>query len=161
MTKKKQTDNLESFDINRELLKSFYQDAKEESEMLWPDAAIKRLSKLMGEVLEREKGSFAEAVLKNPKLDPAAHARELHHYAVDLFYDTYCGKQTGPPRLHPQYLKQIVMLREKGLSYGQIAKKLGLATSPPSELKRSTDRIRKQLDEAEERGITSSGKRHI
>jgi hypothetical protein len=160
MTKNDLTEWLDGFDINRELLKSFYQAAKDEPEMLWPDAAIKRLMKLMGEVMEREKWSFAEAVMINPRFDPSARARELHHFAVDLFYDTYCGKQTGAPRLHSEYLRQLVILREQGLSYGQIAKKVGLQTSPPSELKKSSDKIRKQLEEAKERGITSDSKRH-
>lgn len=160
MMKKKRTDDSKSFDLSRELLKSFYRDAKEKSEELWPDTAIKNLSKLMGEVMEREGVSFTAAIIKKPRLDPAAYLRDLHHFAVDLFYDTYCGKQTGAPRLHPEYLKQIVILREKGLSYGQIAKKVGLPTSPPSELTKSSDKIRKQLEEADERGITSSSKQH-
>lgn len=160
MMKKDGTEWLDDFDINRELLKSFYQGANDEPEMLWPDAAIKRLMKLMGEVMERENRSFADAVMMNPRIDPVARARELHHFAVDLFYDTYCVKQTGAPRLHPEYLRQIVILREKGLSYGQIAIKVGLPTTPSSELKKSSDKIRKQLEEADERGITSSSKQH-
>lgn len=160
MTKNDQKEWLDSFDINRELLKSFYQNAKDESELLWPDTAIKKLMKLMREVMEREKGSIAEAVMINPRFDPVARSRELHHFAVELFYDTYWGKQTGAPRLHPEYLRQLVILREQGLSYGQIAKKIGLQTSPSSELKKSSDKIRKQLEEAKERGITSDSKRH-
>jgi hypothetical protein len=155
MAKKKQTESMEDFNLSRELLKKWFQDAKEKSEMLFPDAAIDRLNKVMKEIMEREEGSITEAVMINPRLDPPTKMRELHHFAVDLFYDTYCGKQTGAPRLHPEYLRQIVMLREQGLSYGRIAMKIGLPTSPTSELKKSSDKIRKQLDEARERGITS------
>jgi hypothetical protein len=166
MPKKKQADKLEGFDQSRRLLEGLYRDAENESEVLWPDMAIKRLSDLNVEIDEREKDSkeelLQEATFKNPRFDDVAYARELHHYAVDLFYETYCGKQTetGAPPLSERYLKQLVKLREEGLSYGKIAIKLGLKTSPPPELTKSTNKIRKQLKEAEARGLLPSGKRH-
>jgi phage pi2 protein 07 len=156
MTKSKKTLDLENFNLGEILLKGFYQEVQKDKIDLWPDEAMKQLMDLMNKRAEKEKEEIAEVLLKNPRLDQIASLRKLHHYAVDLFYETYFGKRSGAPPLNDKYLEQLSMLREQGLSYGQIAQKLGYKTSPQSEFKKSTDKIRKQLEGAKERGITSS-----
>lgn len=156
MPKKKSSDDSEQLNAWEIVLNQFYKEAKEERRLLYPDDAMKKLSDWMNKANEVQKVDISALRLKNPRIDIPAELRKIHHYAVDLYYETYYGKRDGAPRIDNHYLEYIVTLRAKGLSYGKIAKELNYPISPPSELRKSTDKIRKQLDTAKERGIKPS-----
>ncbi|HVG20962.1 MAG TPA: hypothetical protein VNI02_18075 [Blastocatellia bacterium] len=132
-------------DLNKSYLRDFYKKAFKERIILSPDEALKKLEEVSMTIAKHNGITISSFKVEHPRIDLVAEARKLHHYAVDLYYDTYYGKKVGATPLDDKYLEYILQLSEKGLSYGQIAKDVGLPTSPPSELAKSSDKIRHQL----------------
>lgn len=156
MPKKKESKKIDPYRFNELYLENIFREAVEKHEVLLPDDAMKKLNSIMGKRLEIEGLDIATTRRKYPRIDDLVVLRKLHHYAVDLFYRTYFERGEGAPSLSNEYLQSIVEMRQKGLSYGEIAKEVGEQTTPPDELRKSSDKIRKQLDIAEKRGIKPS-----
>jgi hypothetical protein len=133
--------------LSKSFLEDFFKEAVSKNKRLWPDEAMNKLIAKMGKLIETKTVDIDEARRENPRTDVSATNRELHHYAVDLFYKTYYERPTGAPPLSKEYLENIVLLRERDkLTFSKIAIKL---EGTP----KSADKIRKQYDIAKKKGI--------
>lgn len=130
-------------------LAQIYAQAVEEGSFLLPDEAMLELISKWNTYFKNNPLTEEEA--RSYYRKDEGFMRKLHHAAVDLYYDTYSGKQEGAPQINEKYLEHILSLSERGLSYGQIAKEVGLPITPPAEYIKSKDKIRKQLEIAEQR----------
>jgi hypothetical protein len=131
-------------EINKQALKGIFERAVKENRHLRPDEAMTKLFEYW-KGFDENNPLPDEAKRMYRRMDDYVLTRKVHHAAVDLYYETYFMKQKGATPLSDDYLRHILSLSEQGLSYGGIAKEIGLPTSPPHELLRSKDKIRKQL----------------
>jgi hypothetical protein len=140
-------------DVAGILLKGFYDDAVKNGVVLLPDEAIAKLQEVIKNIVEAQKMDLAIFKRDNPRIDWKTETRRIHHYAVDLYYDTYIGKNVGAPPLTDEYLEYIVTLKEKDkLTFGQIGIRIG-------ESPKAAEKIRKQYEKAKEKGIKPSAKK--
>lgn len=140
-------------DLSEVLLRGFYEDAVKNGIILLPDEAIDKLQDVMENLREVEKLDIPKFKRDNPRTDWEAIVRRLHHYAVDLYYDTYFGKKVGAPSMAHEYLEYIVSLKEiDKLSFGEIGIRIG-------ESPESADKIRKQYGMAKKKGIKPSSEK--
>ena len=71
--------------------------------------------------------------------------KKAYHRAVDLFYDALAPAKRGAPSYPPEFIEKLRQLNLQGKSHGEIALMLDLPTTPPDELQRSKDRVRKLI----------------
>ena len=138
-------------DFARLALKRFYEEAKERGEILFPDDALIKLHDLIRRGIEVEEIDIKADSLKNPKLNVRALYIELHHDAVDLFYDTYWGKRIGAPHINDEHLIYLLELDSLGLNHLEIAKIIELPVITKEERKSSKEIVRKRIRIAKER----------
>src|SRR4051812_34237637 len=97
--------------VSKLYLKNSFKEAFEKEEILQPDDAMNKLNAFMGKVLEVEGLDIPTLKRTYPKIDEVVGLRNLHHYAVDLFYETYFGIRDGAPRINDEHLQHIVNLK--------------------------------------------------
>lgn len=94
-----------------------------------PDQAMEQMEELLTALPSGGVGTHAcpnsRSTDRSFRFDATAFTCEAHHYAVDRYYKTYYGHGKGAPPLPAEYLQKVLDLRRQGLSYGQIAVKLG------------------------------------
>ncbi len=116
-----------------------------------PDEAMQILDEMLRSWISGSAGSekSPSATSRLPlRIDTVSFTRRIHHYAVDLYYDTYFprwpgteGKSSrGAPPLSDEYLEQVFRLAQRGKHPKEIADKLGQLDP------KAPDRIRKQID---------------
>ena len=121
-------------EISRMMLDHIYKEAAKEGEVLRPDTAIERMTRLARDLTPEDPKSHSGIPLRPGRLNLIAARRRAHHYAVDLFYRTHFP-QKGAPRIHPGEISLIRELQAKGLGYSRIGKVLSL----------SKDTVRKRI----------------
>ena len=139
------------------LLEAIFEDERTSDSTLTPDQAMDSLDEMLATIAaaldssDSKKNSPAHPRLPL-RTDTVAFRRKIHHYAVDLYYNTYfrrTGKERkhgrGAPPLPDEYLDQILRRARKGMNPAQIAHELG--QSDPG----AKDRIRKQIGTAVKR----------
>lgn len=151
MKKGQRSSKSKKLDFARLALKRFYEEAKETGEILLPDDALIKLHDLIRRGIEVEEIDIKAERLKNPKINYRALFIELHHYAVDLFYEIKWGKRTGAPPLDEEHLIYLLELDSLGLNHLEIAKIIELPVVTKEERKSSKEIVRKRIGVAKER----------
>jgi hypothetical protein len=124
LPKKKETtveDWIKPLEFNKRMLKRRFSEAAKEGKHLRPDEAMMELFDFWKKYLEldpmidKDKRTYR-------RVDDIVLLRKIHHEAVDLYYETYFGKQEGATQLSVEYLEHILAMAEKGLTHREIAK---------------------------------------
>jgi hypothetical protein len=132
------------------MLDYLFTEAKRDHILLKPDEAIEDMETVISALSKAdERETASESILNSfRRMNTTAMLRDAHHYAVDLFYNTYYPTSGAPP-LSLDYLDVLLKLKKKGLNNQQIARRLGAKTD--AEAKQIADRIRKELAGSEKR----------
>ena len=125
------------------ILKNIYLRAARNGQFLSPDDAMKLTGKELDRFAEEHRGDHSVYFSPGPRYSHVAIVRRAHHFAVELHYRTYFPQKRGAPKLPQRYVEGLLQLAGKKLSYGQIARRLGL----PADLT-TRDRLRKQIASA-------------
>jgi hypothetical protein len=141
-------------------LEQIFEIAQEQKQMLMPDQAmlklasvISRAPKIKGEPLDPDSQHRSLAKFFNSRKFKrsdtlkygVALTREAHHYAVDLYYRMNGYVEKGAPQVATEEITEILLLREQGLSYPKIARKIGLPFDTPGNQRKSADVVRKRI----------------
>jgi hypothetical protein len=80
-----------------------------------------------------------------------ADQREIHHFAVDLFYKTYFPDETGRgrPRLADEDMSEAKQLHDSGHSWSEVKAKLGSADDTSGKFRKRASRKRTTPESAE------------
>jgi hypothetical protein len=135
-------------DVWKGLLRAIYNNGLENGCLVTPDAALEKLLKIAS---HSKTGIPDGETPELPRLNPVNLMRRVHHIAVDLYYDTFSKLRKGAPPITKETLDYIYSLHKSGLSYGEIAIKLGLPLDTAENKIRSKDVIRKRLKTAKKK----------
>jgi hypothetical protein len=110
-------------------LGSFFAEAKNVGETLWPDEALRRLQ---GEIslLVGDPSKLPDPIRRKARISPksaVARQKELHLEAVEQFYKIYFPDASGRgrPRLPDEDREEVRQLREADVSWNKIPEMLG------------------------------------
>jgi hypothetical protein len=132
----------------KDLLHSIFVEAR--GSYLTPDVAMEILEEILGSRISSS-GIQPNESSNNPRFlraDMAVFRRKIHHYAVDLYYESYfprrkrtSGKsKRGATALPDDYLDELLKMTRQGVNLQKMADKLG-HFGP-----KGKDRVRKQRD---------------
>ena len=121
-----------------------------------PDAVMDEVNKRFVSLLgPRKKGDGSGHQIELTRQPKHGAHRKAYHRAVDLFYDAaLTPAKRGAPSYAPEFAEKLRDLHSQGKSYGDLAKLLGLPTTPSDDFRKSKDRVRKLIKRRESQTIS-------
>jgi hypothetical protein len=159
VSKRKSSEKVATTNPLKILLERFFRDATSKNELLWPDEAMRKLFDYINKIIEI--GVLNKDKPTATRVNEINFNKELHHYAVDLFYKTYFPTKKGAPPIPDEYYEFILKLHNEGKTHKEIAEEVDLPISTKKvgtrkEVDKSKDVIRKQIDKAKKRNNQKS-----
>lgn len=146
--KKKSSDENDLYALNEKLIRMFFKQAISKKEILWPDDAMRKVSDYWIRVNKNENLFDEQEPPIFHRTDNMNLRRQLHLYAVNLFYESYAPVKKGAPRISDEYNEYILKLSDEKKTYREMAKQLKMPVDTPEEFNNSKEVLRKRISAA-------------